>query len=72
MSDPELSENQIESLREKLGELALEDPERQYLLQLIDLHRQFARSYSSYSSSDGSGLTVETKTQISIKPPPSI
>jgi hypothetical protein len=67
MSDPELSEEQIAVLRGKLGELALDDPERDYLLLLINLREQITRSYSM---NDSSGLTVETKTQISIKPPP--
>jgi hypothetical protein len=66
MSDPELSEEQIAVLRGKLDELALDDPERDYLLSLINLREQITRSYSM---NDGSGLTVETTTQISIKPP---
>jgi len=73
MSDPESNAGKFEVLSEKLADPkrspGLDDGDRDILLQLIKFHEQFTRSYSS---SDGSGLTVETKTQISIKPPPNI
>jgi hypothetical protein len=76
MLDPDLNEDQINTLKAKLtgkDEAVLNEDERQYLSQLIDLRVKLARSYSSYSRSDDSKIAVEAKAAITfsgIRPPP--
>ena len=79
MADAEFTDEEMSILNDKLNEFDFTERERGYLQtavraartesQLISLREQLGKSYSSYSSSDDSGLTIEVQARIKPSPP---